>query len=300
MEHHYPPTMDRVEREIEFHLEKNKDLAQIFEVYKGILAVHLDYLDKIKVSVSFSEEEMKGFFREGQYLLSQQELEIDPVLLRDVLVSITKAIKEKSPEAPEALVTMPEAEEFKEENVQGFLKKIAVYDKQELEKYIQEIGLDNRTEIDSEIISFVIFAVISPFYSVYMEEVREITDFSVWRLSYCPVCGQTATIAKHREEDGARVLECWLCHAQWYYPRVECPYCDNKDHKKLRFFYVPGDRSRQVHVCEECKSYLKTIDSKGMEKDAILDLEAIATAYLDVLAEREGYKLPGGDGDSLN
>lgn len=300
MEHHYPPTMDKVEREIEFHLEKNKDLAQIFEVYKGILAVHLDYLEKIKVSVPFSEEEIKDFFRKGQYLLSQQQLDFDSVVFKDVLGSIAKTIKEKSPEAPEALFTLVEAEEFKKENVQEFLQKIVVYNKQQLEKYIQEIGLDKRTELDSEIISFVIFAATSLFYSVYTDEVRKITDFSLWRLSYCPVCGQLATIAKHREEDGARILECWLCHAQWYYPRVECPYCDNKDNKKLRFFYVPGDRSRQVHVCEECKSYLKTIDSKAMEKEAILDLEAIATAYLDVLAEREGYKLPGGDGDSLN
>ena len=300
MEHHYPPEMDRVEREIEFHLEKNKDLAHIFEVYKGILAVHLDYLDKVKVAVPFSEEEIKNFFRKGEYLLSQQQLEFDPVVFKDVLVSITEAIKEKSPQAPEALSGLPEAREFDAENVQEFLNKTAAYDKPQLEKYIQETGMDKRTELDSEIISFVIFAAASLFYSVYMKEVRKITDFSLWRLSYCPVCGQTATIAKHREEDGARILECWLCHAQWYYPRIECPYCDNKDHKKLQFFYVPGDKTRQVHVCEECKSYLKTIDSKAMQKDAILDLEAVATAYLDVLAEREGYKLPGRDADSLN
>lgn len=300
MEHHYPPNIERVEKEIEFHLEKNKDLSQIFEVYKGILAVQLDYLDKIKVSVTFTEEEIKEFFRKGSYLIGEQSLEVDPVLLRDVLISISKAIKEKSPEAPEALLTLSELDEFKEENVQKFLQKITAYDKQQLENYIQETGMDKRAGLDSEVISFVVFATISPFYSMYTNEVKKISDFTLWRMSYCPTCGQTATIAKHREEDGARVLECWLCHAQWYYPRVECPYCNNKDHKKLRFFYVPGDRSRQVHVCEVCKSYLKTIDSKGMEKDAILDLESIATAYLDVLAEREGYKLPGGDADSLN
>ncbi len=300
MHHHYPPNIERVEREIELHLEKNKDLSQIFAVYKGILVVHLDYMDKIKVSVTFTEEEIKDLFRKGSYLLSKQNLEIEPTLLREVVASISKTIKEKSPEAPEALLTLWEMDEFKNENVQNFLQKIAAYDKQQLEKYVQETGMDKRAGLDSEVISFVVFAAISPYYSMYMNEVKKITDFALWRLSYCPVCGQTATIAKHREEDGARILECWLCHAQWYYPRVECPYCDNKDHEKLRFFYVPGDRSRQVHVCEVCKSYLKTIDSKSMEKDAILDLESIATAYLDVLAEREGYKLPGGDTDSLN
>ena len=100
-------------------------------------------------------------------------------------------------------------------------------------------------------------------------------------------------MAKHRSEDGARVLECWLCHAQWVFPRVECPYCDNKERKKLRFFYLPGDKAHQVHVCEVCKSYLKTVDAKNMKKDVILEVEEIATGQLDLLAEQEGYKPPG-------
>ena len=122
-----------------------------------------------------------------------------------------------------------------------------------------------------------------------MKQINKKVDFSLWRESYCPVCGQTAVIARHRSEDGARVFECWLCHAEWIFPRLECPYCHNSDQKKLRFFYVTGDKARQVHVCEKCKRYLKTIDGKIMEKDALLEIEAIATCYLDELAMREGY-----------
>ncbi|PKM82494.1 MAG: hypothetical protein CVU88_03275 [Firmicutes bacterium HGW-Firmicutes-13] len=293
MEHHYPPSMDKVMKEVEFHLEKNKELAQTFEVYKAILSVHIKYLNKIRVSVGLSEEELKNYFRNARYLLSEQKLNIDAELFREILASVCSTIKEASPQAPDSLLKLSDAEEFKKENIDNFLEKITSFNKHELETFIAEKELDKRTELDSEIIAFVIFMSLTPFYSLYMKGVREKVDFTIWRHSYCPVCGQTATIAKHRDEDGARVLECWLCHAQWVYPRLECPYCDNKDQKKLRFFYVPGDKARQVHVCEECKSYLKTIDSKVMEKDALLDLEAIATAYLDILAEREGYKLPG-------
>ena len=96
--------------------------------------------------------------------------------------------------------------------------------------------------------------------------------------------------SNNRIEDGARVLHCWLCHAEWVYPRLECPYCDNKEQNNCAFS-IPGDKSRQVHVCEKCKKYLKTIDMKTMQK-RLLDVEAIATGYLDIVAKREGYRAP--------
>ncbi len=299
MEHHYPPTMDEVKREVNIHLEKNNDLAHIFEVYKGILAVQLSYTDKIKLSVNLTEEEIKDYFRKGKYLLSDQKLNMDTELFKELLHKVCEAIKVASPEAPDSLLKLSEAKEFKTENIQAFLEKASSFSKSQLEEYVVKEEIDKAVGLDSEVISFAIFMSLSPFYSLYTKEVRNITDFTLWRNSYCPVCGQVALIARHRSEDGARVLECWLCHAQWVYPRMECPYCDNKEHKKLRFFYVPGDKARQVHVCEECKKYLKTIDGRAMEKDALLDVEAIATTHLDVLAEREGYRSPD-EVDALN
>jgi FdhE protein len=295
MEYYFPPSMDRVEKEIESHLKKKAELAQIFEVYKSILKVQLSCLDKIKASINaaLSEEEIKDYFRKGKYLFSDQKPTIERALFQETLQSICKAISKSSPEAPESLLKLSEAEEFEKDKFQGFLKDIALFDKQELEKYIEDNKMDKKADLNSEIISFVIFMSLDPFYSVNMKAVRETVDFSIWRQGYCPICGQTAVLAKHRNEDGARVLECWLCHAEWVYPRLECPYCDNKDQKKLRFFYVPGDKARQVHVCEVCKKYLKTIDTKVLEKDVLLGVEAIATEYLDILAEREGYQSPG-------
>ncbi len=226
-------------------------------------------------------------------MFSDQKPIIDRVLFLEILQSICKAILKASPKAPETLLTLSSTEEFEEDRFEGFLQDILLFDKQELGKYIEEKNMDKKTNLNSEIISFVIFMSLDPFYGVNMKAVRDTVGFSIWHQGYCPICGQTAVIAKHRKEDGARVLECWLCHAEWVYPRLECPYCDNKDQKKLRFFYVPGDKARQVHVCEICKKYLKTIDTRVLEKEVILGVEAIATGYLDVLAEREGYQLPG-------
>jgi FdhE protein len=292
MECHYPPSMERINREIETHIHKNKDLAQLFKVYRKVLKAQLDHLNEIHVSVNLSGEEIKNCFRNGQYLMSKQKFFVDVDLFKNIFFSLCQAIKKASPGAPDSLQQLCDAKEFETDNLKDLLDKIKLFNKQKFEDFIKNIGMDKKTGVDGEIIVFVFFSALSPFYSLFTKEVRKIVDFSLWRRGYCPVCGQTAVIAKHRSEDGARVLHCWLCHAEWVYPRLVCPYCENKDQKQLRFFYVPGDKSRQVHVCEKCKKYLKTIDMKIIQKDVHLDVEAIATGYLDIVAEREGYRAP--------
>ncbi|RQD76488.1 MAG: formate dehydrogenase accessory protein FdhE [Candidatus Syntrophonatronum acetioxidans] len=290
------PEMDNIEEEIDLQLERNSNLDQTFDLYKGIMAIQLTCMDKIQVSPPFSLEEIKDNFHKGQYLLSRSQLDFDPEIFAKTMASITQVMKEKDIKASQPLENLMKAQEFQGENLQEFVNSISSYDKSQLENYIQKTGMDRRTDLDKETISFLTFASASPFYRAYQEEVVKITDYSMWRLGFCPVCGQVATIAKHREEDGARILECWLCYAQWYHPRMECPYCDNKDQDKLRFFYVAGDNSRQVHVCEECKKYLKVIDGRTTERETPLEVEDIATNYLDVLAAREGYTQPAING----
>ncbi len=292
MGNHYPPSPERINEGVAFFLKKNSDQAQIFSLYKSILAAQTAYLNKIHFAVTLTEEQLKNYFRNKKFVLSSQKLDIETKIFKEVLVSICRAIKKESPGAPDSLLKLPQAREFSEERIANFLNGIALLNKEELIDLIEINEMDRRTGLDSEVLAFVLFMSLSPFYSVLMKEVQKKADFSIWRQGYCPVCSQIATIAQHRKEDGARILECWLCHAQWEFPRMECPYCHNTDHKALRFFYVIGDKARQVHVCEKCKKYLKTIDSKALGKDVLLEVEAIGTAYLDQLAEKEGYRPP--------
>lgn len=286
------PKIDTLEKEIDTHLEKNKKLNKTFELYKGVLAVHLAYIDKIEVPLPLTKTEIIDLFKRNQYVLSQHQLKFDPTVFKEILHSIIGVMEEKNTETPESLANLPDTQEFEKDNIQEFLNKTTPYDKVEMERYIQKIGMDKRTGVDKELISFVTFTSTSPFYKKCREVVTGITDFYLWQQGFCPVCGQTSTIAKHRQEDGARIMECWLCHAQWYHPRMECPYCDNNDQKKLRFFYIGGDNTRQVHICQVCNRYLKVIDGRAMESETILEVEDIATGYLDVLAQREGYNPP--------
>jgi len=49
----------------------------------------------------------------------------------------------------------------------------------------------------------------------------------------------------------------------------------------------------RVDVCEKCKRYIKTIDTKEIGEEVIPLIEDIGTLHLDILAQKEGYKKEG-------
>ena len=91
------------------------------------------------------------------------------------------------------------------------------------------------------------------------------------------------------KDSGKKQLQCHLCRTDWTFKRVQCPFCGNNDQDKLRFFYDEADAVNRVEVCERCKRYLKTVDTRSTERDIALPVENLATLHLDIIAQREGY-----------
>ncbi len=76
--------------------------------------------------------------------------------------------------------------------------------------------------------------------------------------------------------------------------RLKCPFCENEDHKKLRYFCTKsGGTAIRIDVCEKCRRYVKTLDTREMAGEVIPIIEDMGTLFLDVLAQEEGY-LRGG------
>ena len=115
-------------------------------------------------------------------------------------------------------------------------------------------------------------------------------DNSVWLKGNCPVCGGEPLMAKLEGETGKRILQCYLCRTEWAFARLECPFCGNSDQDKLRYFYDEEDKSYRVEVCDKCKMYLKTADTRLTEKDVVLFVENLATLHLDIVAKEEGFQ----------
>lgn len=134
---------------------------------------------------------------------------------------------------------------------------------------------------------------------LYAEKLKEKIDAENWLEGNCPVCGSLASIEKLRKDDGKRILRCSFCATNWPFKRIMCPFCGNEDHNSLRYFFVEENTTSEraafrVDVCDNCKTYIKTLDERKLPESEKPDLylENLKTLYLDILAQKDGYKSP--------
>jgi len=167
---------------------------------------------------------------------------------------------------------------------QGRLLKGLMADSTLLDNLADQAGISRDT------FRFLVSQAIPPFLEAYAEQVRDRVDDSVWDKGSCPVCGGEPLMGKLLEETGKRLLACHLCRTEWGFKRLECPFCGNSDQKKLRYFYDEKDRAHRVEVCDDCRTYLKTVDTRETGKDVILFVDNLATIHLDLVAKREGFQ----------
>jgi len=132
----------------------------------------------------------------------------------------------------------------------------------------------------------VLQASLHPWLAAYANVLLPLVRQESWHKRFCPVCGGGPDFAFLDKEKGARWLLCSRCDAQWLFPRLVCPYCGNDDQKTLAFF--TDDKSLyRLHVCEECRRYIKAIDLRQTEAEILLPLERILTLDMD----RQAYEL---------
>ena len=96
-------------------------------------------------------------------------------------------------------------------------------------------------------------------------------------------------MSKLEEEIGKRWLFCPFCHTEWLFKRLACPFCENDNQESLRYFFVENDEAHRVDVCDSCKRYIKTIDSRQMSSGINLFVENLSTLALDIVAQKEGF-----------
>ena len=131
---------------------------------------------------------------------------------------------------------------------------------------------------------------IQPSLLVTVASLAKTTDLDRWRYGYCPVCGGLPAIAALIGEEGKRVGLCSFCGHFWSLLRLSCPFCGTDKQEDIRYFFAEGDELYRVQVCEQCKGYLKVVDTRKGGDPKALAVDDVVTAHLDLLAEEEGYQ----------
>lgn len=142
----------------------------------------------------------------------------------------------------------------------------------------------------ADLLDFALWATLRPFLMSHAATLTSMLEVGSWRRSRCPVCGGKPDLSLLNEA-GARELVCWRCDTRWVSQRLECPFCGNQSPDKLTYFMTDGG-SHGVHVCQDCKGYMKGIDLRQMPSEVLIPLERIVTHDLDREAQANDY-LPG-------
>lgn len=126
-----------------------------------------------------------------------------------------------------------------------------------------------------------------PFFSRAVEVAERGLNLGDWSQPWCPFCGASPDFAVFVDDD-RRLLVCSRCVGRWEWEAMACPWCPNRDRRRLPSF-SSSDRRYRICACDECRRYLKAYNAKGAPRPMMLAVDTIATLPLDAAAVQRGY-----------
>lgn len=140
-------------------------------------------------------------------------------------------------------------------------------------------------------IAFLAFASLSPSIEAAAAMLAEkLPEMKVPAVGTCPICGSLPLISSLEEKEGFRHATCSFCRHDYRIKRIACPVCGEEEQEKLTFFTVEEEPGFRVDVCDSCKTYIKTIDFRELDRIAVPVLDDLDSLALDYVAAGQGYK----------
>jgi len=109
----------------------------------------------------------------------------------------------------------------------------------------------------------------------------------------CPVCGTPAALSV-LDFDGRRFLICGYCWLHWRTQRMFCPSCEQNQPAAAAYLTIDEEPEYRIDLCADCRTYVKTVDARKLDRPLYPPLEALCTLHLDMKAQEAGYAAPVG------
>jgi len=276
-------------------LDQTKDLIELYRktnpAYESILNFYEKIVTEQKVvessltikNPSLYQDLKKLQMKEGFPLLEKQDFILDIPSSTLLFESICNIARNENEKMKENIHAIEEAKAINALNMKDLLKRF--YD----DSFIKTVA--GEFDIDAVILKFLILESVQPSLAANVENIGSQIDLKNWQRGYCPVCASLPKISLLKDE-GQRYCICSSCEFEWSSERLKCPFCENKDHDKLHFFYAEGQEAQRVDLCDNCHQYIKTVDARKLDYEPDLTIEDIITIHLDILASQKGYKRP--------
>jgi len=220
---------------------------------------------------------------EGFPLVNKGDLKLDMVSAAILFKGLCKVLK-RNKKVSEDVDKLEQLISSKDVDLEELFQKTAAGNGEYIASQSDKLGLK------AEILSFLAENSLRPIFEAYAHELQGHVDQEHWWRAYCPICGSEPVMAELVDKEKKRFLICSCCGYAWRFKRTQCPFCENEERKKFKFFF--GDKEQKawrVETCQKCKKYIKTVDTGELDGQFIPLVEDVGTLYLDVIAKKEGY-----------
>jgi len=290
MTENLPHTSDQIKKAFKAVKEIRPAYTSLLGFYEKIFLAQEDSKSRICIdSIHINEDILSAKTKENFPLISISEFVIDIKESETLLKKICNILIEAEGDMTESSRALLNAVEAEKLNPGLLFSGLFNED----ESFFEDIEI--KLGIEKKVIAFIIYNSIKPSLSVCAEQVSTYLDKdSLWEKGYCPICGGPPGLSILADE-GKRFFLCSFCWHKWPTRRLYCPFCDNEDNKTLRYFYSEEEKEYRVYVCDSCKRYIKTIDTRETERILYPPLEQLSTLHLDIKAKEmkleSGFKL---------
>lgn len=149
------------------------------------------------------------------------------------------------------------------------------------------------TPMAPRILPMLVQAAMTPSLERVALELSAKTDLShSWPHGHCPVCGSMPIMSDLREKEGFRYNICGFCHAEYHSPRLQCPFCLEKDTAKLEYYEAKEEPGVRINACRTCMMYIKQTDFRNLDRRSLPLIDDLDSLALDIAAREKDFKRP--------
>jgi FdhE protein len=277
---------EKIKRRIEEDKKRHPPYEPFLDFWEQLLSIQSAFMAQYPRETLPPAEPHRGLkLKEGFPLFSFKNFPVDAARFRDLFQEILQGIGTANPKMTVQIPLIKKWLAGEGQNLDPWLTLLFQEDGQPFIRAAESCGLD------PEILLFLFLAGWKPFLksqALALARDPEL-DWATWSKSYCPVCGGLPLLV-YLEEGGKRFGTCSVCEFSWALSRFVCPYCENTDQQKFRYFFTENEKGLRLEVCEACRHYLKIIDLREWVVDPLPLLDDLVTTHLDLWAKNKGYR----------
>lgn len=275
----------RMKNRLEQCRKERNELEEILGFYDKVLAAQHETQEETPIpEIDLPEERIKLKIGEGFPLVDPGNFSVDKDSSERLFRKLCQLSKEENPVLASAGKALLEAVDSGALETAELTKAFLQNHGETIEDYAKDL------KVALPVLQALTKLSLQPSLLATVASVAKSSDLDSWRYGYCPICGGLPAIAALVGEEGKREGLCSFCGHLWKLPRLGCPFCGTDKQEDLRYFFGEGDDLYRVQVCEQCKGYLKVVDTREGGDPQALAVDDVITAHLDLLAEEEGYQ----------